>query len=314
MKLTDKIYVAGHNGLVGSALVRQLSNQGYENIVVRSRQYLDLTNQLAVEKFFSVERPEYVFLAAARVGGIGWNAREPADFIKENLQIQTNVIDSSYRYGCKKFVFLGSACVYPKITPQPIKEEYFMTGPLETTNDGYAISKIAGLMMCQKYTKQYGWPTVNVMPTNLYGMNDNFDPNHCHVIPSFIRRFLDAKEQGIRTVECLGDGTPTREFVYGDDLAIALIFLMNTYDSSEIINIGTGSDMPISELASLVADSVGYTGEITWNTSAPNGTPRRQLCTAKMDALGFKMQTTLADGLEKTVKWYLENRNTNGRI
>ena len=309
MEKNAKIFVAGHKGLVGTALVRQLASNGYQNVVVRARHELDLADQQAVERFFQQQQPDYVFLAAARVGGINANAREPADFIRENLQIQTNVIDSSYRNGCKKFMFLGSACIYPKITPQPIREEYFMTAPLEPTNDGYAIAKIAGLMMCQKYTQQYGWPTISVMPNNLYGPYDNFNPQHCHVIPAFIRKFLEAVDNNSPTVTCLGDGSPTREFIYSDDLARALIFLMNNYESSEIINIGTGQDITIKYLAQLIADIVGYRGDIIWDTSAPNGTPRRQLCTEKLDQLGFKLETSLEQGLRTTIQWYLDNRN-----
>jgi GDP-L-fucose synthase len=313
MDTNAKIFVAGHRGLVGSALMRQLAKQNYTNIVVRTRQELDLTNQLQVEKFFDKERPDYVFLAAARVGGINANAREPADFIRENLQIQTNVIDCAYNHGCKKFMFLGSACIYPKITPQPIREDYFMTAPLEPTNDGYAIAKVAGLMMCQKYTQQYGWPTISVMPNNLYGIYDNFNPQHCHVIPAFVRRFIEAVENQSPTVTCLGDGSPTREFIYSDDLAQALIFLMNTYNSSEIINIGTGYDITIKVLAETIADIVGYKGEIIWDTTAPNGTPRRQLCTSKLDQLGFKLETSLQRGLATVIKWYMENRDSYDR-
>lgn len=309
MEKNAKIFVAGHKGLVGTALVRQLASNGYQNVVVRARHELNLADQQAVERFFQQQQPDYVFLAAARVGGINANSREPADFIRENLQIQTNVIDSSYRNGCKKFMFLGSACIYPKITPQPIREEYFMTAPLEPTNDGYAIAKIAGLMMCQKYTQQYGWPTINAMPSNLYGPHDNFHPQHCHVIPALIRKFLQAVDNNSATVTCLGDGSPTREFIYSDDLARALIFLMNNYESSEIINIGTGQDITIKYLAQLIADIVGYRGDIIWDTSAPNGTPRRQLCTEKLDQLGFKLETSLEQGLRTTIQWYLDNRN-----
>lgn len=313
MDTNAKIFVAGHRGLVGSALMRQLAKQNYTNIVVRTRQELDLTNQMQVQKFFDKERPDYVFLAAARVGGINANAREPADFIRENLQIQTNVIDSAYNHGCKKFMFLGSACIYPKITPQPIREDYFMTAPLEPTNDGYAIAKVAGLMMCQKYTQQYAWPTISVMPNNLYGIYDNFNPQHCHVIPAFVRRFIEAVENQSTTVTCLGDGSPTREFIYSDDLAQALIFLMNTYNSSEIINIGTGYDITIKFLAETIAEIVGYKGEIIWDTAAPNGTPRRQLCTSKLDQLGFKLETSLQQGLATVIKWYMENRDSYDR-
>lgn len=313
MEKNAKIFVAGHRGLVGSALLRQLAAENFTNILVKPRQELDLTNQYQVNRFFQQEQPDYVFLAAARVGGINANAREPADFIRENLQIQTNVIDSAYNNKCKKFMFLGSACIYPKITPQPIREEYFMTAPLEPTNDGYAIAKIAGLMMCQKYTQQYNWPTVSVMPNNLYGIYDNFNPQHCHVIPAFIRRFLEAVENKLPYVTCLGDGSPTREFIYSDDLARALIFLMKNYNSSEIINVGTGQDITIKFLAETIADIVGYQGEIIWDTTAPNGTPKRQLCTEKLTALGFKLETPLEQGLRNVIKWYKENRHTYER-
>jgi GDP-L-fucose synthase len=313
MEKNAKIFVAGHRGLVGSALLRQLAAENFTNIIVKPRQELDLTNQFQVERFFQQEQPQYVFLAAARVGGINANAREPADFIRENLQIQTNVIESAYNNKCKKFMFLGSACIYPKITPQPIREDYFMTAPLEPTNDGYAIAKIAGLMMCQKYTQQYNWPTVSVMPNNLYGIYDNFNPQHCHVIPAFIRRFLEAAENNLPYVTCLGDGSPTREFIYSDDLAKALIFLMNTYNSSEIINIGTGHDITIKFLAQTIANIVDYRGEVIWDTQAPNGTPKRQLCTEKLDALGFKLETSLEQGLRNVIKWYKENRHSYER-
>lgn len=309
MDKRSKIYVAGHTGLVGSALLRQLIADGYTNIVYQTHEYLDLTNQQQVDVFFQKEKPEYVFLAAARVGGISANARASADFLRENLQIQTNVISASYNNGCKKFMFLGSACIYPKVTPQPIREDYFMTAPLEPTNDGYAIAKIAGLMMCQKYTQQYLWPTINVMPNNLYGIYDNFNLQNCHVIPAFIRKFIDAVENHTPVVTCLGDGSPTREFIYSDDLAKALIFLMNNFHSSEIINIGTGHDVTIKFLAETIAEIVGYKGKIVWDTTAPNGTPRRQLCTAKLDRLGFKLETSLEQGLKTVIKWYKDNRN-----
>lgn len=313
MDKNSKIFVAGHRGLVGTALLRQLAAQDYCNIVVRTRQELDLTNQADVERFFQTEKPDYVFLAAARVGGINANARQPADFIGENLQIQTNVIDSAYNNCCKKFMFLGSACIYPKITPQPIREDYFMTAPLEPTNDGYAIAKIAGLMMCQKYTQQHGWPTVNVMPNNLYGIYDNFNPHHCHVIPAFIRKFTEAVENQASAVTCLGDGSPTREFIYSDDLAQALIFLMNNYESSEIINIGTGRDITIKYLAETIADLVGFRGSIVWDTTAPNGTPRRQLCTQKLDSMGFRLATPLHQGLATVINWYKANKDNYAR-
>lgn len=314
MRKDSKIFVAGHRGLVGSAIVRQLKSLGHTNIITKTRLELDLRDQVEVNTFFANEKPDYVFLAAAKVGGIGFNKECPADFVRDNLQIQTNVIDSAYRNGCQKLLFLGSACIYPKMAPVPIKEEYLMTGPLEPTNDGYALSKIVGYQMCKKYTEQYGFPTVSVMPNNLYGINDNFIPSQCHVIPSFINRFIQAKESNAPEVVCFGDGTPTREFLFSDDLADGLIFLMNNYGSPEVINIGPNREVSIKELSELVAKYVGYTGNIIWDTTKPNGTPRRALDTSKMDALGWKAKTSLEDGLEYTIKWFLENRSNYVRV
>ena len=314
MNKDSKIFIAGHRGLVGSAIIRQLKEQGYTNILTKSRVDLDLRNQESVNTFFLEERPDYVFLAAAKVGGIGFNKECPADFIRDNLQIQTNVIDAAYNNGCSKLLFLGSACIYPKMAPVPIKEEYLMTGPLEPTNDGYALAKIAGYQMCKKYTEQYGFSTVSVMPNNLYGINDNFIPSQCHVIPSFINRFIQAAEEKAREVVCFGDGTPTREFLFSDDLADGLIFLMNNYDNPEVINIGPNREVSIKELSELVAKEVGYTGEIVWDTTKPNGTPRRALDTSKMDSLGWKAKTSLEDGLKLTVKWFFENRSNYVRV
>jgi GDP-L-fucose synthase len=314
MNKDSKIFVAGHRGLVGSAIIRQLKEQGYTNILTKSRVDLDLRNQESVNTFFLEERPDYVFLAAAKVGGIGFNKECPADFIRDNLQIQTNVIDAAYNNGCSKLLFLGSACIYPKMAPVPIKEEYLMTGPLEPTNDGYALAKIAGYQMCKKYTEQYGFSTVSVMPNNLYGINDNFIPSQCHVIPSFINRFIQAAEEKAREVVCFGDGTPTREFLFSDDLADGLIFLMNNYDNPEVINIGPNREVSIKDLSELVAKEVGYTGEIVWDTTKPNGTPRRALDTSKMDSLGWKAKTSLEDGLKLTVKWFFENRSNYVRV
>ena len=314
MNKDSKIFVAGHRGLVGSAIIRQLKEQGYTNILTKSRVDLDLRNQESVNAFFLEERPDYVFLAAAKVGGIGFNKECPADFIRDNLQIQTNVIDAAYNNGCSKLLFLGSACIYPKMAPVPIKEEYLMTGPLEPTNDGYALAKIAGYQMCKKYTEQYGFSTVSVMPNNLYGINDNFIPSQCHVIPSFINRFIQAAEEKAREVVCFGDGTPTREFLFSDDLADGLIFLMNNYDNPEVINIGPNREVSIKDLSELVAKEVGYTGEIVWDTTKPNGTPRRALDTSKMDSLGWKAKTSLEDGLKLTVKWFFENRSNYVRV
>jgi GDP-L-fucose synthase len=311
MDSNSKIYVAGHKGLVGTALTRQLQAQGYTNIVTTD---IDLRSQQSVSEYFYHEKPEYVFLAAAKVGGIGFNKAFPADFIRDNLLIQTNVIDSARVYGTKKLMFLGTACIYPKHALVPIKEEYLMTGPLEETNIGYALAKIAGLTMCQKYTEQYGMQTVSVMPNNLYGIFDNFRLNECHVIPAFINRFIDAKEKGLSRVVCFGDGTPTREFLFADDLADGLIFLMNNYNDSKPINIGPNREVSIRYLSELIANLVGYNGEIIWDTAQPNGTPRRALDTSKMDALGWKAKTSLEDGLKITIDWFMENRGKYDRV
>lgn len=310
----SKIFVAGHRGLVGSALIRQLEDHNYSNIVTKNKSQLDLRVQKDVDDFFAYERPEYVFLGAAKVGGIGYNKAIPADFIRENLQIQTNVIDSAYRNGCKKLLFLGSACIYPKHAPVPIKEEYLMTGPLEETNISYSLAKIAGYMMCRKYTEQYGFPTVSVMPNNLYGINDNFIIEQCHVIPSFINKFVTAKDKNFPTVTCFGDGSPTREFLFSDDLADGLVFLMNHYNDPKIINIGPEREVSIKELSELVASQVGYDGELIWDATQPNGTPRRALDTFKMSALGWKAKTPLEEGLEVTIDWFLQNRSNYVRV
>ena len=308
----SKIYIAGHKGLVGSALMRQLNAQGYKNIITSD---IDLRVQYDVYDHIIDTQPDYVFLAAAKVGGIGFNKEFPADFIYDNLMIQSNVIEASATVGCvKKLMFLGTACIYPKHAPVPIKEEYLMTGPLEETNIGYAIAKIAGLTMCQKYTEQYRMQTVSVMPNNLYGIFDNFKLSECHVIPAFINRFIDAKEKGLSRVVCFGDGSPTREFLFADDLADGLIFLMKNYDDPKPINIGPNREVSISDLAYLIAALVGYEGEIIWDTSKPNGTPRRALDTSKMDALGWKAKTSLEDGLKITIDWFLANRKTYDRV
>ena len=312
MDSNSRIYVAGHKGLVGSALIRRLRAQGYDYVTTSGN--LDLRNQKEVNDFFYYEKPDYVFLAAAKVGGIGFNKTYPADFIRDNLLIQTNVIDSARLNDCKKLMFLGTACIYPKHAPVPIKEEYLMTGPLEETNIGYALAKIAGLTMCQKYTEQYGMKTVSVMPNNLYGIFDNFRLNECHVIPAFINRFIDAKEKGLSQVVCFGDGTPTREFLFADDLADGLIFLMNNYDDPKPINIGPNREVSIRYLSELIASLVGYTGDIIWDTAQPNGTPRRALDTSKMDALGWKAKTSLEDGLKITIDWFIKNRKNYDRV
>lgn len=314
MDFNSKIFVTGHRGLVGSAIERRLKYLEYKNIIVKQKHLLDLTDQNQVEIFFQQERPEYVFLSAAKVGGIKYNKQFPADFIRENLQIQTNVIDSAYRNGCKKLLFLGSACIYPQNAPVPIKEEYFMTGPLEKTNIAYSLAKISGHMMCKKYTEQYGFSTVSVMSNNLYGINDNFIIEQCHVVPSFIRRFITAKEKNDPEVVCFGDGTPIREFLFSDDIADGLIFLMNNYEDAEIINIGPQREVSIEELSQIIANLVEYKGKISWDITKPNGTSRRSLDTAKMDSLGWKAQTSLEDGLKITIDWFLKNRNNYVRL
>jgi len=314
MDSDSKIFIAGHRGLVGSAISRHLTSNGYTNLLTRSRAQLDLRIQKDVDEFFAVERPEYVFLGAAKVGGIGYNKAIPADFIRENLQIQTNVIDAAYRNGCKKLLFLGSACIYPKHAPVPIKEEYLMTGPLEETNISYSLAKIAGYMMCKKYTEQYGFPTVSVMPNNLYGINDNFILEQCHVIPSFINKFVTAKDSGAESAVCFGDGSPTREFLFSDDLADGLVFLMNNYEDPEIINIGPEREVSIKELSEIVARLVEYDGKLIWDTSKPNGTPRRALDTSKMSSLGWKAKTSLEDGLKTTIDWFMKNRSNYVRL
>jgi GDP-L-fucose synthase len=307
MELNDKIFVAGHKGLVGSAIVRKLESLGYTNIIVRTRQELDLRNQNAVEDFFAFVKPDYVFLAAAKVGGINWNKNNPADFIYDNLQIQNNVIYYAHKYNTKKLMFLGSACIYPKITPQPIKEEYLLSDYLEPTNEAYALAKIAGLKMCEFYNKQYGFNAISVMPTNLYGINDNFNLEQCHVIPAMIRKFLKAKENNDATVTLFGDGTPTREFMYVDDLADACYFLMQNYDDPSWINIGSGEEYTIKDLAEIIKSAVNFDGEIVWDTDKPNGTPRRKLSIEKLSDLGWNSTTSLKEGLEKTIEWYLNN-------
>lgn len=314
MKHDSKILVAGSNGLVGSAIVRRLRGEGYTNIIEGTRQDVNFINQDETERYFCSEEPEYVFLAAAKVGGIGYNKEYPAEFIYENLMIQSNIIHSSYMFGVKKLLFLGSACIYPKHAPVPIKEEYLMTDLLEQTNIAYSIAKISGYMMCKKYTEQYGMSTISVMPNNLYGIYDNFNIDQCHVIPSFINKFVNAKDKNIPEVVCFGDGSPTREFLFSDDLADGLLFLMNNYDDPEIINIGPQNEVSIKELSDIVAELVGYKGKIIWDSTKPNGTPRRALDTSKMDALGWKAKTSLVDGLKETINWFLDNRGNYERV
>lgn len=308
MNKNDRIYIAGHNGLVGSAIYRKLKSSGYVDINVKPKKYLDLRDQYQTDTFFKNYRPEYVFLAAAKVGGINYNATVPADFIYDNLMIQNNVIKAAYENGVKKLLFLGSACIYPKVTPQPIKEEYLMTAPLEPTNDAYAIAKIAGMTMAKYYTKQYGMPTISLMPANLYGPNDNFHPDKCHVIPGLINKFWNAKEKGLDTVEAWGDGSPTREFLYVDDLADACIFLMQNYNSPEHINVGSDVEITIKDLSEIIKREVGYTGEIFWNTNKPNGTPRRKLDNSKLFEMGWRPKVSFDEGLSRTITWFKENK------
>jgi GDP-L-fucose synthase len=308
MTRDDVIFVAGHRGLVGSAIVRRLEAEGFRRILVRPRAELDLTDARAVDAFFAEHAPAYVFLAAAKVGGIVANATYPADFIRDNLAIQLNVIDAARRYGTLKLLFLGSSCVYPKHAPQPIREEYLLTGPLEPTNEPYAIAKIAGLKLCEAYRRQYGSRFIAAMPTNLYGPNDNFDLETSHVLPALIRRFHEARESGAPAVTLWGTGAPLREFLHVDDLADACLFLMRSYDDAAAVNVGWGRDIGIRELAALVARVVGYDGAIRWDTSKPDGTPRKLLDTSRMTALGWQPRIALADGIASTWQWYLQHR------
>ena len=301
----SKIFVAGHNGLVGSAIVRNLESNGHTNIITRTRDELDLTNSDAVKNFFMEEKPEYVFLAAAKGGGIGGNSDYPADFIYQNLMIQSNVIHSAYIFGVKKLVFLGSSCIYPKFAKIPISEDQLLTGSLEPSNDSYAIAKIAGIKMCQAYRKQFGFNAVAVMPTNLYGPNDNFDHNYGHVLPSLIAKFHGSKEKSEHwVVKLWGDGSPKREFLHVDDLAEALNIIMERYDDEEIINVGTGEDITIKELAEMIVEVTGYKNEYEWDTSKPNGTLRKVLDVDKIKSLGWEPEIGLREGLESTYEWY----------
>ncbi len=306
MNKESKIYVAGHRGMVGSAIVRKLTELGYTNIITKSRKEVDLTNQFQVNQFFHFERPEYVFLSAAKVGGIKANDQYRADFIYENIIIQSNVIKASHNTGVKKLLFLGSSCIYPKLCPQPIKEEYLLTGLLEPTNDAYAIAKISGIKMCQDFNKQYGTNYISVMPTNLYGPNDNYDLNNSHVLPALIRKFHDAKVEGKEKVEIWGTGTPKREFLYVDDLADACHYLMTNYNSSEIVNIGTGEDITIKDLAYLIKDTIEFEGDIYFNTDMPDGTPRKLLDVNRIKGLGWTYKTSLKEGIQKTYADYVK--------
>jgi GDP-L-fucose synthase len=302
-----KIFVAGHGGLVGSAIVRRLRTGGFENVVLRDRHGLDLTRQHAVEEFFASVRPDYVFLAAAKVGGILANSNYPAEFLRENLAIETNVIDAAYRNGVKKLLFLGSSCIYPKHAPQPMPEDCLLTGPLEPTNEWYAIAKIAGLKMCQAYRRQYGFNAISAMPTNLYGPGDNFSPEGSHVLPALIRKTHEAKQSGASEVEIWGTGTPRREFLHVDDLADACLFLMERYDDERPINVGWGSDVSIADLAALIAATEAFTGQLRFDPTKPDGTPRKLLDVSRLRSLGWTPTIALHAGIERTYEWYLKS-------
>lgn len=306
MDRESRIFVAGHRGLVGSALLRRLQAESYTHLLTRTRAELDLTNQDAVEQFFVTARPEYVFLAAARVGGILANSTYPADFIRDNLLIQTHVIDAAWRHGVKKLLFLGSSCIYPKFSPQPMKEEYLLSGPLEPTNEPYAIAKIAGIKMCQSYRRQFGFNAICAMPTNLYGPGDDFDPMLSHVLAALIDRFESARASGAPHVVVWGTGLPRREFLYVDDLADACLFLMRVYDVPEVINVGVGEDISIQDLARLVAEVVGYSGEVVYDATKPDGTPRKLLDVRRLRALGWQPRVSLREGIQRTHGWYLQ--------
>jgi GDP-L-fucose synthase len=307
LKKEAKIYVAGHRGMVGSAIVRQLKLNGFQHIVVRTSKELDLRNQQAVLDFFQQEKPEYVFLAAAKVGGIIANNTYRADFLYENLAIQNHVIHAAYLHQVTKLMFLGSSCIYPKMAPQPLKESYLLTGVLEPTNEPYAIAKIAGIKMCEAYRAQYGCDFISVMPTNLYGPNDNYDLQNSHVLPAMIRKFHEAKERGDQAMELWGTGSPMREFLYADDLAEACLFLMENYSDAELVNIGTGVDVTIKELAETVKQIVGFEGEIRWDVSKPDGTPRKLMDVSKLHQLGWKHHIELMDGIRLAYQDFLHN-------
>ena len=304
MNKDAKIYVAGHNGLVGSAIIRQLQKQGYTNLITRSHKELDLTCQAEVQAFFQQEKPEYVLLSAAKVGGIYANSLYPADFCYINLMISANVIDAAYRAKVKKLLFLGSSCIYPKFCPQPIKEEYLLTSALEPSNEGYAIAKIAGLEMCKFYRRQYGCDFISAMPTNLYGINDNFHPQNSHVLPAIIRKFHEAKANGNDHVTLWGNGTPLREFLFVDDMAEAMVYLMNRYSGESHVNVGTGKDVTIARLAGIIADVVGFDGRIEYDTSKPDGTPQKLLDVSLLTSLGWTYSTELKDGIQLTYDWF----------
>ncbi len=307
MEKSGKIYVAGHKGMVGSAIVRALEKKGYTNIVTRSHAELDLTRQEQVESFFAEEKPAYVFLAAAKVGGIIANSRHLADFLYENMILEMNVIHEAWKNRCKKLMFLGSSCIYPRMAPQPMPESCLLTSSLEQTNEAYALAKISGLKYCEYLNRQYGTDYISVMPTNLYGPNDNYHPENSHVLPALIRRFHEAKENGAESVTCWGTGSPLREFLYVDDLADACVYLMNTYSGNETVNLGSGRELTIKELTELVARIVGYNGRIEWDTSKPDGTPRKLLDISKLEGLGWKYKTELEEGIRLSYEDFLNN-------
>ena len=307
MEKNARIYIAGHRGMVGSAIVRELQRQGYTNLITRTHAELDLCRQEAVEAFFAAEKPDYVFLAAAKVGGIIANQTALADFMYDNMIMEMNVIHSAWQNGCKKLLFLGSSCIYPRLAPQPMKENCLLTSELEKTNEAYALAKISGLKYCEYLNRQYGTDFISVMPTNLYGPNDNYHPTHSHVLPALIRRFHEAKEAGTESVTCWGDGTPLREFLYVDDLANLCVFLMNNYSGNETVNAGTGKEVTIKELTEIVARGVGYEGKIEWDKTKPNGTPRKLLDVSKAEKLGWKYRTELEDGVRLSYEDFLNN-------
>jgi len=306
----SRIYVAGHRGMAGSAIVRRLRAGGFDNLIERTHAELDLTDQAAVDAFFETEKPDYVFLAAAKVGGIHANATYPADFLLSNLEIQANVIKAAWRNGVKKLQFLGSSCIYPRLAPQPIPESALLTGPLEPTNEAYAIAKIAGLKLCQALKRQYGFNAISVMPTNLYGPGDNFHPENSHVLPALIRRFTEAKEQGAPEVVIWGSGAPLREFLHADDFADGAVFVMGHYDGEEIVNIGAGKDISIGDLAALIRDVAGYEGKIVFDTSKPDGTPRKLMDSSRLNAMGWTPGITLREGIRSTRDWFLAHRES----
>ena len=309
IKLNSKIYVAGHRGLVGSAIIRNLESKGYKNIVTRTRQELDLMHTEAVNQFYKQEKPEVVIDAAAKVGGIHANNTYPAEFIYDNLTIQNNLINGAYQADVKKFVFLGSSCIYPKMAPQPLKEEYLLTGALEPTNEWYAIAKITGIKMCQAYRKQYGFDAISIMPTNVYGPGDNYDLQNSHVLPALIRKFHEAKINNDQNVTVWGTGSPKREFLYVDDMADASVFLMENYSEEQIVNVGTGIDVTIKELAELVKKVIGFGGELVFDTTKPDGTPRKLMDVSFLNNLGWKAETELEKGIQQAYDWFLNNQN-----